>query len=142
MSKNSAAGGIEPDFLHDGTGYLVYDGECPFCSRYVKMVRLREAVGTVQLIDARIDHPVVDYLRRLDIDLDEGMAFVQNGQISHGDECLHKIALLTTPSGIFNRLNAAIFRSATVSRLLYPALRFGRNTTLRLLGRSKLAPTA
>ena len=124
--------------LADDTSYIVYDGECPFCSRYVKMLRLRDAIGGVELVDARMEHPAVRLLNERNIDLDEGMALVQNGQISHGAECVHKIALLTTSSGIFNRLNAWIFRSARVSRLLYPFLRFGRNMTLRILGRRQL----
>lgn len=119
--------------------YIVYDGECPFCTRYVKLLRLREALGAVEIVDARSDHPIVAFLRDRKIDLDEGMALVQDGQISVGDECIHKIALLTTPSDSFNRLNAWIFRSATASRILYPILRFCRNTTLKVLGRNKLS---
>jgi predicted DCC family thiol-disulfide oxidoreductase YuxK len=119
-------------------GYVVYDGECPFCSRYVRILRLRAAVGRIELVDARSDHPIVAFLRERQIDLNEGMAFVQNGQISYGDDCVHKMALLTTPSGVLNRLNAWIFRSATASRLLYPVLRCGRNMTLKLLGRRKI----
>ena len=40
--------------------WLVYDGDCPFCSAYVRFVRLRDAVGTVHLVDAREGGPVVD----------------------------------------------------------------------------------
>jgi predicted DCC family thiol-disulfide oxidoreductase YuxK len=119
--------------------YIVYDGECPFCTRYVKLLRLREALGAVEIVDARSDHPIVAFLRDRKIDLDEGMALVRDGQISVGDECIHKIALMTTPSDSFNRLNAWIFRSATASRILYPILRFCRNTTLKVLGRNKLS---
>ena len=119
--------------------YIVYDGDCPFCTRYVKMLRLRAAVGSVEVVDARSDHPVVSFLHEREIDLDEGMALVQDGQISVGDVCIHKIALLTTPSDTFNRLNARIFRSATASRLLYPILRSFRNITLRALGRRKIS---
>ena len=122
----------------DSTDYIVYDGECPFCSRYVKMLRLQAAVGRIDLVDARSDHPIVAFLKDRQVNLDEGMAFVQNGQVSVGDECIHKIALLTTPSDVFNRLNGLIFQSATASRLLYPILRICRNTTLKLLGRRKL----
>ena len=122
----------------DDTSYIVYDGECPFCSRYVKMLRLRSAVGQVELVDARTDHPVVTFLNERHVDLNEGMALVQNGRISHGDECIHKIALLTTPSGLFNRTNALVFRSPTASRLLYPLLRCGRNLALRILGRRQI----
>ena len=117
------------------SNYLVYDGECPFCARYVKLVRLRAAIGEVELVNARTEHPVVDFLRQQRIDLDEGMALVRSGRIYHGDECIHELALLSTPSNAFNRLNALLFRSAKVSRLAYPILRFGRNTTLKLLGK-------
>ena len=31
---------------------VVYDGECPFCRNYVKLMWLRKAVGDVELVDA------------------------------------------------------------------------------------------
>lgn len=99
---------------------LVYDGDCLFCSAYVRMVRLRQAVGPVDLVDARAGGAVVEALWERGYDLNEGMA------------------LLTTSSSTFNRLNALLFRSPTASRLLYPLLRFGRNTVLRFMGRRKL----
>ena len=36
--------------------YLLYDGDCPFCTNYVRMVQLRKAVGPVALLNMR-DHP-------------------------------------------------------------------------------------
>lgn len=120
------------------TAYIVYDGDCPFCSRYVRLVRLREAVGKVELIDARTPHPVVDWLRGQNFNLDEGMAFVQDGQVFFGDECIQRMALLSTPSGLLNGFNAWVFRSPRRARLFYPYLRAIRNGTLLLLGRSRL----
>ena len=32
---------------------LVYDKQCPLCDNYCRMVRLRESVGELRLIDAR-----------------------------------------------------------------------------------------
>ena len=118
--------------------YIVYDGECPFCSRYVKLLRLRETLGPIQLVDARSDHPISRLLQEKKINLDEGMALIQGDQISHGADCVHRLALLSTPANFFNRANAWIFRSATASRFLYPIMRASRNAALKLLGRKKL----
>jgi predicted DCC family thiol-disulfide oxidoreductase YuxK len=118
--------------------WVVYDGQCPFCSRYVQLVRLRETLGQIKLIDAREGGPQVDEVRKAGLDLDEGMVLKLDGRLYHGADCVHRLALLSTRSSWFNRVNAALFRSKRVSRLLYPALRAGRNAVLRMLGRSKL----
>ncbi len=118
--------------------HVIYDGECPFCSAYVKLVRLREAAGKVVLLDARQPHPMVDKVLAAGFDLDEGMAMVIGDQILHGDEVIHRLALLSGPSGVLNRLNWWVFRSPTRSRLLYPLLRSGRNLALALLGHKQL----
>ena len=123
----------------DEPTYVVYDGECPFCSRYVRMLQLRKAVGNVVLIDAREPHPVVDRLKAANINLDEGMALVRGNEIAYGDECVHKLALMSTHHDWFNKVNHLIFQSPTASRLLYPFLRAGRNATLRILGRKKIS---
>ncbi len=118
---------------------IAYDGECPFCSAYVRMVRLRESVGPVTLIDARMSPDVVAEMNAAELDLDDGMVVKMGGRLYHGDECVHLLALLSTQSGLFNRANAWIFRSKRISRILYPVLRAGRNLVLRLLGRKKIA---
>jgi predicted DCC family thiol-disulfide oxidoreductase YuxK len=133
----SGSGAGLPD-APPATPWLVYDGECPFCTAYVKLVRLRETVGKVRLINARDGGPEVDMIREAGLDLDEGMVFNMDGRLLHGDEAIHALALLTTESGAFNRLSRWIFRSEGRSRALYPALRMGRNIALRLLGREKL----
>jgi predicted DCC family thiol-disulfide oxidoreductase YuxK len=117
--------------------WVVYDGQCPFCSRYVALLRLRDTLGRVELVNAREGGPIVDEIIAAGLDLDEGMALKMNGHLYHGDECIHRLALLSTPSTTFNRVNRAVFRSKTMSRVLYPVLRSGRNAILRLLGRPK-----
>lgn len=121
--------------------WLLYDGDCPFCSRYVRHVRLREAIGPIAMANAREHAALVDEVRRLGFDVDTGMVLKLDGNYYHGADCIHALALLTTPSGWFNRLNSWMFRSATASRLLYPVLRTGRNLTLRLLGRTRVQPS-
>lgn len=117
---------------------IVYDGDCPFCSRYVRMVRLRAAAGPVELVDARQEHPAVERVKRLGYDLNKGMALLDGEDVHFGDDCVHRIALMSTSSGVFNRLNVAIFRHPRLAKRLYPVLRAGRSATLRLMGRKPI----
>ena len=66
------------------------------------------------------------------------MVLIWNDQVFHGDDCVNRLALLSSGSGLFNKLNAALFSSPRVSALMYPILRAGRNAVLKLLGRKKL----
>ncbi|MFM2355020.1 MAG: hypothetical protein RLZZ528_756 [Pseudomonadota bacterium] len=118
---------------------IVYDGECPFCSAYVRMTRLRDGLGQVRLIDARGDDPLAVALRASGIDLDRGMVVRLDGQVHHGDAAMVLLSALSTGSGAFNALMRQLFRSPARARLLYPVLVTGRNLTLRLLGRRKIA---
>ena len=120
---------------------VLYDGECPFCSAYVRMVTLRTAVGEVRLVDARVsDDPIVDKVISRGFDLNEGMALLIGERIYHGSDCIHGLALLTSGGSIPNRLSARLFRSRSIARYVYPILRAGRNLTLRLLGRARIRP--
>jgi predicted DCC family thiol-disulfide oxidoreductase YuxK len=121
-----------------GGNWLLYDGDCPFCSAYVSYVRLRETVGPVPLLDARAHPERVAEVKARGLDVDTGMVLKLDGRFYHGADCINALALLTTSSGVFNRLNRLMFKSRTVSRFLYPVMRSGRNLTLRLLGRRQL----
>ncbi|MEM8541746.1 MAG: DCC1-like thiol-disulfide oxidoreductase family protein [Pseudomonadota bacterium] len=116
---------------------IVYDGECPFCSAYVGMLRLKETAGTVDLIDARSSAPDAEWAKA-NYDMDEGMAVRVGRDWYHGADCVHMLSMMTTPSRFFNRLNYWVFRSPTRTRILYPVMRSGRNLALRLLGRKKI----
>jgi predicted DCC family thiol-disulfide oxidoreductase YuxK len=118
--------------------WIVYDGQCPFCSRYVRLIHLRETLGPVTLVDARQGGPIVEEVVARGLNLNEGMILKYQDRFYHGDQCIHMLALLSTPSNTFNRMNRAIFRSKAASRALYPILRASRNAALRLLGRAEI----
>lgn len=118
--------------------YLIYDGECPFCSAYVRMSRLQETIPSFRLIDARDNGPEVQAARKAGHVIDDGMLLMFEGQAFHGADAMTRLALLSSSSGVLNRLNFYIFRNHALSSALYPILRAGRNLTVRLLGVSKL----
>ena len=117
---------------------LIYDGDCPFCSRYARYVRLREALGGLELVNARDGGAAVEAVKAQGHDLNQGMVLILGEETYHGDACLHRLALMSSKSDGFNKINALLFRSAFWSRLSYPFLRGCRNLTLALLGREKL----
>ncbi len=115
--------------------WIAYDGQCPFCSAYVRLTRLRASAGPFALIDARSGHPAVAELRRAGLDINQGMVVKYEGRLYHGADAMHFLALLTTRSSAFNWFMALVFGSRLLAHLLYPALRASRNLTLRLMGR-------
>jgi predicted DCC family thiol-disulfide oxidoreductase YuxK len=117
---------------------IVYDGDCPVCSRYVTMIRLRESVGSVSLVNAREGGEHVQKVRDLGLDLNEGMVAFFGGRVYHGADCVNLLAMLGSDSGVMNRVHSLLFKNASFARLAYPAMRFGRNTLLTILGRTRI----
>ena len=117
---------------------ILYDGKCPFCSRYVRYLRLGQAAGDIRLVDARTGGPEVEEARRRRLTLDEGMILILGDAYYHGDEAMHRIVLMSSRTDWFNRLNYLLFKSPRLSKVVYPVLKTIRNVTLRLLGRPKM----
>lgn len=117
---------------------LIYDGECPFCSRFARLIRLRTTLNGLKLIDARDGGPEVEVARALGYRLDEGMILYMDGAYYHGPDCMNRLALMSSRSDAFNQLAYMIFRSERLSRILYPVLRKGRAVALAFLGRKPL----
>ena len=117
---------------------LIYDGECPFCCRYARLIRLRDTVGNLRLINARDMTVEVHEAIGMGYNLDNGMVLSLDGRLYYGADCLNRLALLSSRSTVFNRLSYALFRYPRVSRFAYPLLRVGRNAALKILGRSPM----
>ena len=115
--------------------WIAYDGQCPFCSAYVRLTRLRASAGALELIDARSGHPSLSEVREAGLDINQGMVLKYRGRLYHGADAMHVISLLSTRLSSFNVLMGLMFSNQTVARILYPLLRGGRNLTLRLMGR-------
>ena len=121
---------------------VVYDGECPFCRNYVRLMALKKAVGAVELVDARSDAPAVRRLVELGYDLNEGMAAIYGGTVYFGSDAVVLISTLTHKAGPAARVLAALLRDPRRAKRLYPVMRVGRRIALRLLGRPEIASEA
>jgi hypothetical protein len=50
---------------------IIYDGACPFCTRYIHLIRLEAAIGRLYLVNGGKSGPLVDYIRSCGILLDD-----------------------------------------------------------------------
>ena len=114
--------------------WLVYDGECPVCKTYCKYFRIREAVGSLHLVDARQPGELMDEITRLGLDIDQGMVLKFNDVIYYGADAIHMLTLLSTPVGIFNRINYYVFSTKPGAKIVYPIGKAFRTLLLKLLG--------
>ena len=114
--------------------WLVYDGECPVCTTYCKYIRIREAVGNLRLVDARQPSAIMDEITAAGLDIDQGMVVKFKDVIYYGSDAIHMLTLLSTPSGIFNRINYYVFSTKTGANIVYPIGKAFRTMLLKLLG--------
>lgn len=117
---------------------LVYDKQCPACDFYCMLARIRANVGDLQLVDAREGGAVMEEITAAGLDIDEGMVLKVGEQLYYGADAIHVLSLMSTRTGIFNRLAYWSFRSQRTARILYPALRTMRNLLLKLLGKTRI----
>lgn len=124
--------------MTDGEILLVYDSQCPACDYYCKLAQIRSSVGQLRLVDARDGGAIMQEITRAGFDIDEGMVLKLGDNLYYGADAIHMLSLLSTRSGIFNRLTYWTFRSRSVARILYPVLRSGRNLLLKVLGVTRI----
>jgi len=117
---------------------LIYDSECPVCANYVQMIRIRESLGELTLVSARDNSDLVKEISAMGINLDKGMVLKIDDQIFSDSETIHALAMISSRSTLFNKVNSWIFKSKLRTRLLYPPLRFGRRCLLSILGKKML----
>ena len=117
---------------------LVYDRECPACNAYCKVVKIRESVGDLRIVDARKNSEVMNEITAQGLDIDQGMVLKMGEQLYYGADAIHTLALIGSRSGILNRLNYWMFKSKIISRVFYPLLRASRILLLKILKKTKI----
>ena len=80
---------------------IYYDGDCPMCTRFVTMLRLSEQ-QQVALADLRGLPDKRAEFEGLGYKVDDGMVVDQSGQLYSGADAVNVLALLSTPSGLFD----------------------------------------
>lgn len=117
---------------------LVYDKQCPVCANYCQIVQIRESVGEMMLIDARKDSQHLQQITKKGLAIDQGMVLIVDDNLFYGADAIHALALMSSRSGLFNKLNYWLFKSPDFAKIVYPILRFCRSILLKYLGKAKI----
>ena len=112
---------------------IIYDGDCPFCSRYASLLAMREQGIDVRLHNARDSSTLREFPESAGYDLNDGMLALWNGHWHHGADAMNLISRLTPTAPL-----ARLLRVRAIAEALYPLMRFGRAVALRALGKPLL----
>lgn len=115
---------------------LLYDGQCPVCSRYCQL--FQKDADALELVDARGRPPVLEEVELRGLDVDEGLILKVGDKYFAGAEAINVLAEFSDRKSWSGRLNRWIFGSRRRAELLYPLLRSGRGALLKILGRPKI----
>ncbi|HUF57245.1 MAG TPA: DCC1-like thiol-disulfide oxidoreductase family protein [Thermohalobaculum sp.] len=143
MSDKSAAAESPPPGSEDlgalrRGAFLLYDGECPVCSRYVLWTNIREEHPGIMLLNAR-EHPgLVAALRAEGIEINDTMLLHVEGRDFVGAAAMAKLGEYTPRATPRQRIARWLGRSPLLSDRGYAGLVAGRKLLLRLLGREQI----
>jgi len=107
---------------------IIFDGECPFCSRYVELTALGARGIEVELVDARNSALLNRFSAVGDYDLDVGMLVGWQGKWFHGAAAIELISRL-----INSPLSSAL-ATPFIARVTYPFFRLFRRAALLTKG--------
>lgn len=109
---------------------LLYDGECPICTRYREYVELRKKYN-VQLYNAR-EHPdLIERLRKQGYNIDEGMILLVDGQTFHKHEAIVMLERMTESKGWWDTALRKVMEVPFLMKICYPFLFFIRWVLLK-----------
>jgi predicted DCC family thiol-disulfide oxidoreductase YuxK len=120
----------------DGSGnFLLYDGDCPVCTRYVAWTSLRAIRPDIRLLNARDEPELVTNLRAKGIEINDAFCLSLDGHIVHGAEAMTMLGRISEPKGLFNKMALGLLQQNWIVSPAYPVLVRGRKLLLTMLRR-------
>jgi predicted DCC family thiol-disulfide oxidoreductase YuxK len=127
----------DPIFVEKADVVVVYDGQCPVCTKFFpSYLQLLNIGYRVKIIDARTAPQLTSSLLTCHgINIDNDAATWYEGSWYSGDQAISILADIALGK---REWKSRLIRRAF--RLTYPSLRVGRRALLAILGRSLIQP--
>ncbi len=118
--------------------FLLYDGECPVCSRYVLWTNIRNKNPDIALLDARQQPELVAALRTEGIEINNSMFLQVDGRRFVGAAAMAIINIYMPQNTLPQRILRSLTSTQLLFKTIYPGLVLGRKLLLALLGRQQI----
>ena len=115
---------------------FIYDGECPFCNHFAKLLELKSSIPSLEIVDGRKDLKQLTKLYKQGYDLNKGAILINKGKIKHGAEAINWICTeLNGPNDSILEILRIIFKSKKRTTNIFPFLLWSRRIALTLKGK-------
>ena len=139
MMTSPEAERTEPADASAQGDFLLYDGECPFCSFYARKSEFKTPGGRpLTLIDANQAPELISKLRREGCEVEEGMVLVLDGRRYQGAEAMTALEAMASGTGWFGGLSRWFASNTARVRAFYPWFQRLRRAALWVKGRMGL----
>ena len=117
---------------------ILYDGECVLCSNYVVMMRLKKNIELVELIDARKNLNYVKEMKKIGLDINQGMLVIYGNNKYFGSDAVHILSILSAKSNIVMKLINFLFSTKIMASIIYPFCKILRMIFLKINGKKMI----
>jgi len=118
--------------------FVLYDGECPVCSRFVAWNRLREIRPDIRLIDARQAHDLVTQFREHGIEINDTMVIKLGNLVLVGSDAFAAVVKLGAPRPTVSTMLIKWLANSPIMGPMYPFLVVCRKLLLRVMRREQI----
>ena len=117
--------------------FLLYDGECPFCTNAAQYLEIKKAYPTIKLISFRDTSEIKKLNLPSELNPNRGMVLLLNNRPPiQGVEAFIEINKTLGKQGLIHR----ILSHRILAKLVYPCLMWMRKIALYLKGSSPIIP--
>ena len=113
---------------------IVYDGECPFCSDFVSLNRLKDLGYVISIINAReVDNPLIENFSKK-YNFDDGMIVINDQVILYGYTAARFISNSYSQSSLRGLIYRTLLSNKTLGRISYKIFVKLRKLYLKIAG--------
>lgn len=101
--------------------YLLYDGECPFCTSFSKFYALKKALPNIEIVSMRDAERLRTLSLPANLNFNDGMVLVlSDGRVLQGEPAFQRINGAVKKTSLRDYLIIGLNSIRAVTRIIYP----------------------